>query len=294
VIVKTADELQRLVEAFNKMAGELQRQRGQLERTNRLEAWAEMARQVAHDIKNPLTPIQLSAEHLRRVHQDRGQPLSPVLDNCVDTILSQVRLLRQIASEFSSFGMSPTVNSTETRLRDLINEVVDPYRLGGAERVSFDVDVPDTLPLLFVDRMLISRAVTNIIENALFAMPSGGTLTLQARPLTRDSVMVSGATPHGTIEPAYVELRITDTGVGMDEEAARRVFEPYFSTKAAGTGLGLSIARRNVELHGGTIAIRSRRGEGTSVIIVLPVTKPSDSRTAARPTEEPEPSPSLR
>jgi nitrogen fixation/metabolism regulation signal transduction histidine kinase len=260
VIVKTADELQRLVEAFNKMAGELQRQRQQLERTNRLEAWAEMARQVAHDIKNPLTPIQLSAEHLRRVHQDRGQPLSPVLDSCVDTILSQVRMLRQIASEFSSFGISPTVNAAPTRLRDLINEVVDPYRLGGAERVRIDVDVPETLPELFVDRMLISRAVTNIIENALFAMPSGGTLTVYARELPATSGQ-------------RIELKIADTGMGMDEEAARRVFEPYFSTKAAGTGLGLSIARRNVELHNGTIAIRSRRGEGTTVIIELPVSK---------------------
>jgi signal transduction histidine kinase len=272
VIVKTADELQRLVEAFNKMAGELQRQRQQLERTNRLEAWAEMARQVAHDIKNPLTPIQLSAEHLRRVHQDRGQPLSPVLDSCVDTILSQVRMLRQIASEFSSFGISPTVNATSTRLRDLINEVVDPYRLGGAERVRFEVDVPDTLPALHVDRMLISRAVTNIIENALFAMPSGGTLTLEARALPDAG-------------DGSIELKIADTGMGMDEEAARRVFEPYFSTKAAGTGLGLSIARRNVELHNGTIAIRSRRGEGTTVIIVLPASRSAPHPAAAVPLD---------
>ncbi len=285
VIVKTADELQRLVEAFNKMAGELQRQRQQLERTNRLEAWAEMARQVAHDIKNPLTPIQLSAEHLRRVHQDRGQPLSPVLDNCVDTILSQVRLLRQIASEFSSFGMSPTVHRTQTKLRELINEVVDPYRLGGAERVMIDVDVPDTLPPLSLDRMLISRAITNIIENALFAMPSGGTLSIQARLLVRDGT----PTPTITLESvAGVELRITDTGVGMDEEAASRVFEPYFSTKAAGTGLGLSIARRNVELHGGTIAIRSKRGDGTAVIIILPVlAQPSAPASTDSPAETP-------
>ena len=130
VIVRTADELQRLVEAFNRMAGELQRQRSQVERTHRLEAWAEMARQVAHDIKNPLTPIQLSAEHLRRVHHDRGEPLSPVLDTCVDTILTQVRLLRQIASEFSSFGSSPIARPTATSVADLLREVVDPYVVG--------------------------------------------------------------------------------------------------------------------------------------------------------------------
>ncbi len=184
VIVKTADELQRLVEAFNKMAGELQRQRQQLERTHRLEAWAEMARQVAHDIKNPLTPIQLSAEHLRRVNQDRGQPLSPVLDNCVDTILTQVRLLRQIASEFSSFGTSPTVTPAPTAVRDLVDEVIDPYRLGTAGRITFDLEVPDDLPVLTIDRMLMGRAITNIVENALYAMPSGGVLSLRAREVT--------------------------------------------------------------------------------------------------------------
>jgi signal transduction histidine kinase len=226
-----------------------------------------MARQVAHDIKNPLTPIQLSAEHLRRVHRDRGQPLSPVLDNCVDTILSQVRLLRQIASEFSSFGTSPQVNKTPTPMRELISEVVDPYRLGAAERVTFDVDVPDALPVLSLDRMLMSRAITNIVENALYAMPSGGVLTVRVHE-----------------EPGgLLRMTIADTGVGMDEEAARRVFEPYFSTKSSGTGLGLSIARRNIELHGGTIAVRTRKGEGTTVTITLPVDGRRSLSAAAPP-----------
>ena len=258
VIVRTADELQRLVEAFNRMAGELQRQRSQVERTHRLEAWAEMARQVAHDIKNPLTPIQLSAEHLRRVHQDRGQPLSPVLDTCVDTILTQVRLLRQIASEFSSFGSSPIARPTATPVADLLHEVVDPYVLGVRDRIAISLDVAPDLPLLTVDRMLLSRAVINILENALHAMPGGGTLTVTAR---RDG-------------PRLV-LAIADTGVGMDAEASARIFEPYFSTKASGTGLGLSIARRNVELHGGTIAVASTRGVGTTVTIELPFTPPA-------------------
>src|SRR5207247_1495486 len=102
IAASSSDELGRLVEDFNRMADDLKRQRTDLERTQRLEAWADMARQVAHDIKNPLTPIQLSAEHARRVNQDRGRPLSPVLDDCVNAILMQVTLLRQIAAEFSS------------------------------------------------------------------------------------------------------------------------------------------------------------------------------------------------
>ncbi len=258
VIVRTADELQRLVEAFNRMAGELQRQRSQVERTHRLEAWAEMARQVAHDIKNPLTPIQLSAEHLRRVPQDRGQPLSPVLDTCVDTILTQVRLLRQIASEFSSFGSSPFARATATAIPDLLLEVVVPYVVGVRDRVTIALEVEPDLPPVTVDRMLLSRAVINILENALHAMPGGGTLTVSGR---RDG-------------PRLV-LAIADTGVGMDAEASARIFEPYFSTKASGTGLGLSIARRNVEMHGGTIAVASTRGVGTTVTIDLPFRPPS-------------------
>ncbi len=128
--VASADELGRLVEDFNRMADDLKRQRADLERTQRLEAWADMARQVAHDIKNPLTPIQLSAEHAQRVNVDRGRPLSPVLDDCVHAILTQVSLLRQISSEFSSFASSPTARPEPTALAAIIDEVVTPYRTG--------------------------------------------------------------------------------------------------------------------------------------------------------------------
>ncbi len=135
IAVKSSDELRRLVDAFNSMAAELKAQRAQLERTHRLEAWAEMARQVAHEIKNPLTPIQLSAEHLLRVHADRGQPMGEVLESCVTTILGQVRLLRQISGEFSSFASSPTAKLAPVDVPELVAEVVDPYRTGLAGRI---------------------------------------------------------------------------------------------------------------------------------------------------------------
>ncbi len=128
ILVAPADELGRLVDAFNRMAEDLQRQRAELERTNRLAAWADMARQVAHDIKNPLTPIQLSAEFLKRVHVDSGAPLGSVVDSCIATILSQVTLLRQIASEFSSFASSPVARFAPTRIDEVIHEVLAPYR----------------------------------------------------------------------------------------------------------------------------------------------------------------------
>jgi signal transduction histidine kinase len=253
IAVRSADEFRRLVDAFNRMAGELKAQRERLERTHRLEAWAEMARQVAHEIKNPLTPIQLSADHLRRVHADRGEPLSPVFEECVDSILSQVRLLRQIASEFSSFATAPTARPTVVSAADLVEEVVHPYRIGLGQRIAIDVAVPRELPPVHVDRTLVARALSNVIENALHAMPGSGQLSIA-----------------GSVENSWVSLRVRDTGVGMDRDALARVFEPYFSTKATGTGLGLSIARRNVELSRGSITVESEKGRGTTVTIRLP------------------------
>jgi len=254
IAATSSDELLRLVEDFNLMADDLKRQRRELERTQRLEAWAEMARQVAHDIKNPLTPIQLSAEHARRVNLDRGRPLSPVLDDCVNAILSQVTLLRQISAEFSSFASSPTPRPEPTDVAALVDEVILPYRTGLAGRIPIEVTQQPGLLKANIDRTLFARGLTNIIENALHAMPGGGRLTVTTQAL-----------------PSTIVVTVQDTGVGMDADALARIFEPYFSTKATGTGLGLTIAKRNIELNGGTIAVTSERGVGTTVTITLPL-----------------------
>jgi signal transduction histidine kinase len=267
IAVRSVDELRRLVDAFNSMAAELKAQRAELERTHRLEAWAEMARQVAHEIKNPLTPIQLSAEHLGRVHADQGRPLGPVLDGCVNAILGQVRLLRQIASEFSSFASSPVVKLAPVDVPELVAEILDPYRAGLAGRITIVNTVTPPLPAVQVDRTLILRALANVVENALHAMPGPGTLTVD-----------------GGTEDGWVVVAVHDNGVGMDDDALARVFEPYFSTKTSGTGLGLPIARRNVELSGGTIDVQSRKGAGTTVTVRLPVAAaPSASAAVNRP-----------
>jgi signal transduction histidine kinase len=257
IAVRSSDEISRLVDAFNGMAAELKAQRDQLEKTHRLEAWAEMARQVAHEIKNPLTPIQLSAEHLRRVHADRGEPMGPVLEGCVTSILGQVTLLRQIAAEFSSFASSPTARRQPADPVKLVHDVVEPYRVPLAGRISFQNDVAAPLPPVMIDRTLASRALANVVENALHAMPGEGRLHLAAR-----------------VEGPWVVLDVEDTGVGMDEEALGRVFEPYFSTKSGGTGLGLPIANRNIELSGGIVSVQSQKGRGTTVTIRLPIATP--------------------
>jgi signal transduction histidine kinase len=269
IAATSSDELRRLVEDFNRMADDLKQQRREVERTQRLEAWAEMARQVAHDIKNPLTPIQLSAEHARRVNVDRGRPLSPVLDDCVNAILSQVALLRQISAEFSSFASSPTPRPQPTDVAALIDEVVEPYRTGLTGRISIDVEHQPGLPKVNIDRTLFARGLTNIIENALHAMPGGGTLLVASHesPVgSQESVAASGFS-----RTSAIVVTVKDTGVGMDAVALSRIFEPYFSTKATGTGLGLTIAKRNIELDGGTVAVASERGVGTTVTITLPL-----------------------
>jgi signal transduction histidine kinase len=123
--------------------------------------------------------------------------------------------------------------------------------------VTINTSAPGDLPPVMVDRTLFARALTNVMENALHAMPGGGTLTITIAPTTAD-----GRT---------VDVAVTDTGIGMDQEALARLFEPYFSTKATGTGLGLTIAKRNVELNNGTIAVQSARGVGTTVTLTLPL-----------------------
>jgi signal transduction histidine kinase len=252
---RSADELEVLESDFTKMAVKLEEQRRRLEHTHRLEAWSEMARQVAHEIKNPLTPVQLSAEHLLRVHADRGSPLSPVLQSCIESILKQVRILRQIASEFSSYASSPVADRVPTALEALIEDIIGPYRPGLEGRIQVSVETPPTLPMLNLDPRLMQRALTNIVENALHAMPDNGALSIRVR-LHRDRL----------------QLEVSDTGVGLEADVLARIFEPYFSTKVTGTGLGMAIAKRNVELNGGTIAVSSERGHGTTVTIALPIT----------------------
>jgi signal transduction histidine kinase len=265
IVADTADELRRLVDNFNSMTATLVAQRAELARTNQLKAWNEMARQVAHEIKNPLTPIQLATEHLNRVHEDHGRPLGAVFDQCVETVLGQVRLLRRIASEFANFAGEPTPRLEAIDLHALVDAIVGPYRLGLAGRVTFRVDLPADVPAVRGDRTLLSRALTNLVENAVQAMPTGGEMLVSGRQA-----------PDG-----MVEMTIADTGIGMDEIAVARAFEPYFSTKTSGSGLGLANARRNLELIGGRITLASEAGRGTTITVRLPVAPAAPPDAAA-------------
>jgi signal transduction histidine kinase len=264
IAADTADELRRLVDDFNTMTATLVAQRAELARANQLKAWNEMARQVAHEIKNPLTPIQLAAEHLQRVHADGGHALGTVFDQCLETILGQVRLLRRIASDFANFAAEPTPKLESLHLGRVIEEVVGPYRFGLADSFKVHTHVPAGLPPVSADRTMLQRALTNLVENAIQAMPTGGSLEVAAEATD-----------------GHVVLTVTDTGIGMNEAALSRAFEPFFSTKTGGSGLGLANARRSIELQRGTIAISSVSGRGTTVTIRLRAGSGPDGPVAA-------------
>ncbi len=231
-------------------------------RSGRLAAWADMARRIAHEIKNPLTPMQLSVEHIRRIRRAKDARFDEILNECLENIQRQIGALRSIASEFSAYARLPQLRIEPTPVESLLDDALRPYAAAPPRNLRLERLVDPGLPPLHVDRAVIGRALVNLIENALHAMPGGGTLTVTAR----------GADGAGGAGAVVIEVR--DDGSGIDPDVMPRLFEPYFSTRSGGTGLGLAIARRAIEEHGGSVTIESRRGEGTVVRLRLPVTAP--------------------
>jgi signal transduction histidine kinase len=255
VLPRSRDELATLMVAFNQMASDLDRQRQDLERSNRLAAWADMARQVAHEVKNPLTPIQLAAEHLRRVFSDGRADFGSTLEACTRTILEQVKNLRGIVTEFSAFARPPATSETAD-LRQVVDAATRPYAGVLPPGVTLERDVTD-VPAVKGDRRLIERAVVNLVENALQAVGERG------------RVRVSLAASDG-----YAEIGVEDDGPGLSPDLRVRAFEPFFSTKTGGSGLGLPLVRKIAEDHGGSVTLESVEGR-TRATLRLPLPGPS-------------------
>jgi signal transduction histidine kinase/HAMP domain-containing protein len=225
-----------------------------LMRSNQLAAWAEMARAIAHEIKNPLTPIQLSTEHLGKLLNDREIPPTREEQACLETIIKQVRGLYEIAGEFSTYARLPDLAFESTDPVAFMRTVIGPYRAVESQGVTIEESYEDSPPVR-VDRKVLSRALINLIQNALQAMENGGTLGVAVRPDTANG---------------SVDLIVSDNGPGLAPEVRQRLFEPYFSTKTSGTGLGLAIVRRAVEAHQGRILVESEPRAGTTFTIRLP------------------------
>jgi signal transduction histidine kinase len=227
-------------------------------RGQRLEAWAEMARIIAHEIKNPLTPLRLSTEHLREVYRGRKQAqdgaFDEVFERCTENILRQVEELRQIATEFSAFSSIPRIEARSGDLVAALGELVEAYR--GAAAAGVEVALRAEPPELHArfDARLLGRAVRNLLENAVRASAGGGRVELRV-----------GA------EDGLAAISVVDSGPGVPPELLGRIFDPYFSTHDTGTGLGLPIARRVAEEHGGSISARNRPGGGLEVTIRIPL-----------------------
>jgi signal transduction histidine kinase len=225
-------------------------------RGQRLEAWAEMARMIAHEVKNPLTPIRLSAEHLLRVRAEAPERLDEIFERCLRNILEQVDELRETASAFSTYSQIPEARLVTQDLVETVRQVVEGYD-PNAERGPRIVlhAVASALPLLH-DRRLIGRVVRNLIENALHAGQGSGAIdvTIDTIDASDDDVVVV----------------VADRGPGVPDDLLHRIFDPRFSTTSGGTGLGLAISRRIVEEHGGKIEARGREGGGLEVRFTVP------------------------
>lgn len=223
------------------------------EKAQRMAAWREVARRIAHEVKNPLTPISLSAQRLRRKYLQSIQ--DPVFDECTQMIIDHVELIRNLVNEFSKFARFPAANLEQGRLPPIIEESVALFREGHPD-IHFDVKIQVDLPLLNLDRFQMKQAVINLLDNAISAMGGNGTIAITAAQ---------------SPSKRAVQLDIADTGPGIPHRDKTRLFEPYFSTKKTGMGLGLTIVSTIVADHKGTIRVQDNHPMGTVFIIELPV-----------------------
>lgn len=224
-------------------------------KTQRMSAWKEVARRIAHEIKNPLTPIKLSAQRLRKKYMDRFPEEDAVFDECTMTIIKQVDDLKNLVNEFSNFARMPAANPSPNDLNEIVGEVVALYK-SGQRKVRVDSSVDERLPVLEVDRDQIKRVLINLMDNAVAAAGEDGVVSLET---------------HYHDELRLARIEVADNGPGIPQEARHKLFEPYFSTKKTGTGLGLAIVSNIISDHNGYIRVRDNQPTGTRFVIELPV-----------------------
>jgi two-component system nitrogen regulation sensor histidine kinase NtrY len=226
----------------------------QLIKAQRMAAWREVARRIAHEIKNPLTPIQLSAQRLRKRYLEKLQHDGAVFDECTRTIVKQVEELKGMVNEFSNFARMPASQPSPNHLNEIIQETLVLFK-EAHKGVRFEF-VSHDLPVFNIDRDQMKRVVINLIKNSLAAIEKEGEIRIQTSYDPRLQM---------------VRLEVSDDGCGIPDEDKGRLFEPYYSTKKSGTGLGLTIVNAIIADHNGYIRVRDNKPKGTTFLIELPV-----------------------
>ena len=232
----------------------------EIQNVQRVEAWREVARRIAHEIKNPLTPIQLSAQRLRKRYENVLDGDGSVLDKCTSTIIRQVDELKALVNEFSNFARLPTAQLAADDLNEVVREALFLFKEGHRE-VEFDFSEQASIPSVELDREQIKRALFNLLDNAVASLNGTGRIEIATR---FDETF------------GMVRLEVADEGEGIAREDRGRVFEPYYSTKKDGTGLGLSIVGTIVADHRGYIRVRPNQPHGTRFIMEFPVAAQAD------------------
>lgn len=256
VSARTNDELGVLADSFNRMTRDLIEHRERLVQAERVAAWRELARRLAHELKNPLFPLQLTVENLMRSREQSPQDFEETFRESASTLLSEIANLKSIINRFSEFSKMPQPHLQDISLREMVSGVVHVYEAQLEKmKISFNTEFGDSEPIS-ADPELLHRAISNLVLNAIDAMPQGGSLTLRT---SRD------------INTGRIE--VGDTGSGLTPEECARLFTPYYTSKSHGTGLGLAIVQSIVSDHGGRISVKSQPGKGTAFIIELPVAR---------------------
>ena len=251
------DELGQLADSFNRMTTELLGQKERLVQAERVAAWRELARRLAHELKNPLFPLQLTVENLVRARQQTPEQFEEVFRESSRTLLAEIANLKGIIGRFSEFSKMPQPRLQPVQVNEVIRGVAQLFQAQleapGRAKISCELQLDPRLEPVPADAELLHRAISNLVLNAMDAMPQGGTLTLR----TRD-------------ESGGVMIEVADTGAGLTPEECQRIFTPYYTSKQHGTGLGLAIVQSVVSDHGGRIRVHSEPGRGTTFVIELP------------------------
>ena len=250
------DELGMLYKSFNRMVYELNRNRKIVYQKQRLEAWREMARQVVHEIKNPLTPIRLSAERIRKRFIENHPDIRNIVLAGTETIIEEIGVLTNILSEFTEFARLPEMKPVKMDINAVLENCVNFF--SGHENIKFHADFDARIPEIYIDRNLMKQTLNNLIQNAIDAVGKSGNIHVT-------SALVSG---NGG---GIARITIRDDGIGIRELDRDKIFNPGFSTKSSGTGLGLAIVEKIIMEHRGDISCKSEYGKGTEFIIDLPI-----------------------